>query len=352
MGLIRLSFLLSIAIAILVTAILMTSGDWVMTTLGIEDIASFLLLIPVAMIFSALMQIGQQWLIRKKEFSIIGRTTILHSLVLNSAKGGLGLLHPVGATLIILAALGNALYASMLFYGAIRSLKKKPQIFLGAAETKFKELAYQYRDFPLYRAPQNFISACSQSLPVLMLASFFGPATAGFYVLARTVIALPTNLIGKAIHDVSYPLFLQKHRNGECISRHILKATGALIAVGILPFGIVMIFGPWLFGFVFGDNWMTAGEYAKLMAPFFLFNLINKPFVAAVPVLGIQRGLLIYEIFSTGSKVLGLALGFYWFNSDLWAVGIFSAIGVVSYGAMMVWILLHAMRWGSDGETS
>ncbi|MEI8616630.1 oligosaccharide flippase family protein [Pseudoalteromonas sp. B193] len=67
---------------------------------------------------------------------------------------------------------------------------------------RVKEVALIYRDFPLYRAPQQFINALSQSLPILMLASFFGPASAGFYTLAKTVMAIPSTLVGKAVGDV------------------------------------------------------------------------------------------------------------------------------------------------------
>jgi O-antigen/teichoic acid export membrane protein len=110
----------------------------------------------------------------------------------------------------------------------------------------------------------------------------------------------------------------------------------------------VVLFGPGLFSLVFGSDWVMAGEYARWLALFFLFNFINRPCVAAVPVLGIQRGLLVYESFSTGSKVLGLIVGFYWFGSDLWAVALFSVIGVAAYSVMMLWILAHAMRWRVD----
>jgi uncharacterized membrane protein len=95
-----------------------------------------------------------------------------------------------------------------------------------------------------------------------------------------------------------------------------------------------------------------AGEYARWLALFFLFNFINKPAVAAVPVLRIQRGLLVYEIFSTGTKALGLVIGFYWFGSDIWAVALFSVIGVLTYSAMIFWILAHSKRWKLHAQTS
>jgi O-antigen/teichoic acid export membrane protein len=276
------------------------------------------------------------------------RSAVAHSLIVNTAKSGIGWLHPVGAVLIVLATLGQALYAALLFIGARRRYQSSAAQQKQRPRTSLRELAHRHRDFPLYRAPQNFINVASRSLPVLMLAAFSGPAAAGFYTLAKMVMGLPSTLVGKAVYDVFYPRITEAAHNGENLFEHIVRATGALLAIGVVPFGLVVLFGPGLFSLVFGSDWVMAGEYARWLALFFLFNFINRPCVAAVPVLGIQRGLLVYESFSTGSKVLGLIVGFYWFGSDLWAVALFSVIGVAAYSVMMLWILAHAMRWRVD----
>src|SRR5699024_11373617 len=69
-------------------------------------------------------------------------------------------------------------------------------------ELSIKETAKKHYDFPLYRAPEELISTLSQNLPVLLLTSFFGPAAAGFYSIGRTVLSMPSRLIGKAIGEI------------------------------------------------------------------------------------------------------------------------------------------------------
>ena len=351
LGLVRLSAILSFAIALLAAAALWVGGDWLTATLRVKSVGGYLFLVPIAMIFTSWMQIAQQWLIRKKEFGVVARSAVAHSLIVNSAKSGIGWLHPVGAVLIVVATLGHALHAALLFIGARRRYQDSAAENKRGSRTPLRELAYRHRDFPLYRASQNLINAASQSLPVLMLAAFFGPAAAGFYTLGKMVMGMPSALLGKAVTDVFYPRITEAAHNGENLPQHIVRATGALLVIGIVPFGLVVLFGPWLFGFVFGTDWVMAGEYARWLALFFLFNFINKPSVAAVPVLGIQPGLLVYELFSTGGKVLAFVVGVYWFGSDLWAVALFSLIGVAAYSAMMLWILLHAIRWKGNAET-
>lgn len=352
LGLVRLSVILSFVIAFFAAVALWAGGEWLTATLRAESAAGFLFLIPLGMLFAAWRQIAQQWLIRKKEFGVVARSAVAHSLILNGAKSGIGWLHPVGAVLIALATLGYALHAVLLFIGARRRYQSSADEWEEDLAAPLRELARRHRDFPLYRAPQNFINAASQSLPVLMLAAFFGPAAAGFYTLGKMVMGAPSTLLGKAVTDVFYPRITEAAYNGESLTQHIMRATGALFAIGIVPFGLVVLFGPWLFSMAFGGDWAMAGEYARWLALFFLFNFINKPSVAAVPVLGIQRGLLIYELFSTGAKVLGFLAGFYWFASDLWAIALFSVFGVAAYSAMILWILWCAMRWRVNAKTS
>lgn len=352
LGLVRLSMILSFGVAALTAVLLAFFGEWLMGALGTDSLIDYLMLIPLAMLFAAWMQVAQHWLIRKKQFVVIARSAIAHSLILNNVKSGIGFVHPIGGVLIVMVTVGHALHAAMLFLGAREREQIAPSQTVQSRPAPLRELVCLYRDFPLYRAPQNFLNAVSQSIPVLMLATLFGPAAAGFYTLSKMVMGMPSTLIGKAIQDVFYPRITATANDGENLTRHIVQATGVLLVIGLIPFTLVFLFGPWLFGLVFGAQWTMAGDYARWLAPFFLFNFLNKPAVAAVPVLGIQRGLLVYELLSTGAKVMGLFIGFYWFESELWAVALFAIIGALAYAAMMFWIMLHAARWKKNEKTS
>lgn len=352
LGLARLSILLSFIVALLAAGLIALTSDQFAKSLGVQSVAGLLYLIPLAMIFSAWMQIAQQWLIRKMQFGVVARAAVGHSLILNAAKVGIGWVHAVGAVLILLATLGPALHATLLFLGARRPINANSDSGAPAARSTLRQLAYRYRDFPIYRAPQNLINAASQSLPVLMLAALFGPAQAGFYTLGMLVMGAPSGLLGKAVSDVFYPRITNAARNGENPLQYILRSTGVMLGIGIIPFGVVVISGPDLFKIIFGEQWSHAGEYARWLALFFLFNFINKPCVASAPVLGIQRGLLFYELFSTAGKLLGLLAGFYWFGSDIWAIALFSISGVATYALMMLWICVNARNWSADGKAS
>lgn len=336
----KLSFRIALFIALVLSVILLFAGEQIAALLGMQAIAAFMLLIPLAMFFSALQQIMQQWLIRKKQFKVTARIAVSQSLILNSSKVGIGWFWPIGSVLIILATLGSALYAVQLWFGAKKWADKDGRIDKpGESKVDLKALAYKHRDFPYYRAPQVFINALSQSLPVLMLASFFGPAEAGFYAIGRTVMGMPSALIGNAVGDVFYPRINEAAQNKENLFRLLLKATLLLGLVGLIPFGLVIVFGPWLFSFVFGPEWTIAGEYARWLSLWMFFMFMNSPSNKAIPVLGIQR---FYLFFSTGTiaiRLIALSIGFLFFSSDIVAIALFGISGAL-INIVLIFIVL------------
>lgn len=325
-GLARLSMLLSVVMAALVTALLVLFGAEVTQALGLEAVQAYLWLLPIALVLIALLQVCQQWIIRTRQFQVTARAAVLQALVLNSAKVGVGWFYPVGGSLVALATLGSGLHALLIWTGISRG-----RLPLAADRNEpaadLRTLARRHRDFPFYRAPQIVINAVSQALPVLMLASLFGAAAAGLYSLGRLVMAMPSSLIGQAVFDVFYPRITEAARHRENLFILLLKASLALAAAGVLPFGLVVLFGPWLFELVFGAEWLAAGTYAQWLALWLFFAFVNRPSVAAIATLGEQGFFLIYEIVSLGLRAAALYVGFRLFNDDQMAVALFSAVG-------------------------
>ncbi|VVO03334.1 hypothetical protein PS710_02845 [Pseudomonas fluorescens] len=327
-GLARLSVLIALVTSALAAVIITLSNDWMLKIFGLEELGSFLLLIPLAMLFSGLHQVIEQWVIRKKMFRLIAKVAMAQSLILNSCKAGLGLIYPVAAPLVILSTISSLFFAALLGCGVnLRSTKSnseknKDQLGLYA-------LAKKYKDFPIFRAPEVTLNAASQGLPVLMLAAFFGPAAAGFYALGRTVLAMPSTLLGKSIGDVFYPRLAEAAHKNEDISKLVVQATKALALAGLVPFGLVIALGPWLFSLVFGAEWNIAGEYARWLAIWCFFGFINTPSVKALPVLNAQSLHLFSSILMLVARALALAAGYYFFKSDLLAVIFFSVSGAI-----------------------
>lgn len=327
-GLAKLSIIITITISTISALLILQFNDEILTLFRIEELKDFLPLVPLAMFFAGLHQIVEQWVIREKKFRLSAKIAILQSLIINSSKVGFGLIYPIAKPLIIISTLSSLLYAALLGVGLQReNYKSKPPI--RNKNLNLFTLAKKFKDFPAFRAPEVTLNAASQSLPVLMLAAFFGPASAGFYTLGRTVLAMPSTLFGKSIGDVFYPRLAEAAHNNEDISSLVIKATKALAFAGIIPFGFLIVSGPWLFSLVFGSEWQTAGEYVRWLSVWLFFGFINTPSVKALPVLNAQLLLLLSTILMLLARTAALAAGYYFFNSDMMAIIFFSASGAL-----------------------
>lgn len=341
-GLVRISVIISTAICALTAITLSFVGIEFLALLNASAIQNLMYFIPLAMLVAVLAEILGQWLNRKKAFSVRAKYSVANALVVNGTKTAMGFYHPAGSTLIASNVFGGLFGTLLTWHGWHKYKKNNPNAVIEANETNkidLLDLAKQHRSFPLLWTPQNLINVFSQSLPVLMLSSLFGAAYAGQYSIAIAVLALPANMIGGSVMSVFNPRINEAIHNGENARALIVKATLGMATMGALPYLAVIIAGPILFEFVFGKEWHTAGVYAQILAAWLFLQFANRPAVAAIPALKLQGGLLVYECFSTGSKVLALWLGFAYFKSDLVAVALFSFVGVLAYLWLILWVI-------------
>lgn len=353
-GLVRLSLLIALGMAALVALLLYLFGDALTTRLQIQILQPYLLLVPLVMFSGAALEICQQWLFRTQRFRITASVAVGHSLLFNSIRTLAGLVQSSALVLVCSTALQHALHAAML---GLAMLRAKPHIDTHDGDQSKQSgegveqepgllaLARRHSDFPIFRAPVMLINAVSQQLPTLILAVYFGPAAAGFFALCRQAMSMPTNLIGKSVADVYYPRISRAIHDGEPVAAMLIKATAALALVGLVPFSLVVAFGPWLFALVFGEQWQVAGEFARWLALAEYLVFVSRPCVVAVPALSLQRRFLVFEIFSTSLRVLALFGGAVLIGDALATVQAFAAAGVVIYLTLMVMVIFQARRW-------
>jgi O-antigen/teichoic acid export membrane protein len=327
-GIIQLALSVSIVIAGIISLILLVYYQKIVDLFHLNEIGAFLYLIPITILCAGALQVTEQWLIRTKQFKVSARATFMQALISQGSIVGIGFMYPAASVLVITQSLREGLKAILLLLFIKKSdannLFEKTKI-----KPSKKTLINTYKDFPLYRAPEVFLNALSQSLPILMLTSFFGPVSAGFYTICKTVLNLPTQLIGKSVGDVFYPRIAEAANNSENLTRLIKKATLSLAAIGIIPFGVIIIFGPWLFSFVFGSAWLNAGEYARWIAIWSYFGFINQPSVRSLPVMFAQSFQLKYTIFMLVVRIIMLGIGYYVFSNDIVAIALFGISGAI-----------------------
>lgn len=340
----KLSLLIALITSSIAGGIVFFFGDVLVMVFNAEVMRSFLWLLPISMFLSALQQVMSQWLIRKKEYKGLSQATLLQAIMINLSKVAIGLAYPIAIILITVSALANGIYAFFLWFSSKTVFKRSSDLISNQTNSNFKLIAKQYSDFAIYRTPQVFINALSQSLPVLLLAAFFGPMSAGFYTLGKVVMGIPSSLIGKSVADVFYPKITEASHAQKSLLPILKKATFAMAVVGFIPFAVVGFYGPEMFSFVFGEEWLQAGVYARWLSIWLFFGFLNRPSVAAIATLGLQKFFLFFECLSILFRVIALYVGFVIFKSDLIAVILFSLVGTLLNIYLVLKTFLYSKR--------
>lgn len=346
LGMAKISLLSAALFCTGATLLLLLAGKQLLSLLGAESLSDWVLLLPVATFAMVLWSVQMNWLNRKQAFATTARLNVVLAFVGNVGKSTVGMVNPSALALIVTNVLATIMGALLAFWGCRKSAP--PSVSPGEQTGDLRGLAWAHRDFPFLRTPQNLINLLSQSLPLLMLSTYFGAAAAGHYSIALTVLGVPAALIGNSVMSVFYPRVNRAIHHNEDARALIVKATTAMAWTGATPFLIVIIWGPSLFRIVFGEGWEDAGRYAQWLSAWIFLQYINKPAVASVPALGLQGGLLLYELASTASKVLALCIGFWIFRDPLVAVALFAMVGVIAYAWLILWVVRRS--GGVPGE--
>lgn len=317
-----LSMLVSIVLSSLVAIVLITSLEAVAGILQVEAIKNFLWLIPLLMIFAAIYSVLDQWANRLDLFGAKAISTALTAGLVSLGKLMAGLIAPTPFGLIAVTSATPTLQSiSLLSWKRFRSgVKTIPLIDFRT----IAKVAWKYRDFAFYRAPEQCLNAITQGLPVILFGAFYGPVFTGYLALAIAALNTPANMVGKAIIDVLYPRLSRKADTGYSLKPTLIRATAGLMLVSALPALALAICAPFLFSLIFGDDWYTSGEYARWLSLWTFLMVSNRAVMAAIPVLSAQRSLLLYTAASTAGRAVVMYLAHIAYNDPIVTVIAFS----------------------------
>lgn len=320
---------------------------------GLEAAPNLLYLIPISLLLGALLSVANQSAIREGLFKAKAKSYVTSNLLMNIGKLTGGLLLPSGLVLIVISIIGKALNFSMLLAKVPRQGSFQMRKWFGI--TGIFNAAQKHRDFALYHMPQSVINAAAIGLPVILLSSYSGTAAAGQYSVTALVLGAPVALLGQSVGEVFYPKIttaIMGHSR-EALPL-IIKTTLILGGIGIIPFGIVGMYGPELFTLVLGNEWRVAGEYAQWLAPWLACVLATRPILASFPALHLQSYLLFQEVLSVTLRSAALIIGLKYWDSEILAIALFSLVGVVLMAALATvgfWKLFKdSQKWGQRSQ--
>ncbi|MGA7382585.1 MAG: hypothetical protein WBX03_17170, partial [Terriglobales bacterium] len=182
-----------------------------------------------------------------------------------------------------------------------------------------------------------------------LLTRFFGLQEAGWYGLVNQILGVGVGLVGLGVAQVYLSNAAQlAHSSPVQLRSLFLRTSRAAFLMGVIPFGLLMLVGPVLFGFVFGARWTEAGRYAQLLAMPFLIMLTVGPVFPTLTVLERQDWQLVVDTVGVLIMVFGMFYAHHFGLSGRWAVAAYGVSVLVTYlslfGLALMSIHRHARK--------
>jgi lipopolysaccharide exporter len=316
-----------------VNGLMKTEGVWALS------------LLVAATVVGGLNQSCQAWCIRAKAFKHTAASQVIRSLSQNGTQIGFGYLKIGAAGLIVSSVLGNVLAS----FNLVRVLLPDLLAFRSYIRwDRMKQLAKEYRDFPMYSASQNVINALSSGLPVLLLTYFYGIAVAGAYAFGMRILWAPMSLLIGALRQVLFQKAAETQHQGGSLAPLYVKITAVLFAIAIFPSLVFFIWAPEIFAWVFGSQWHTAGELARSLVLWMVFAFCNLPAVLFAKIIRMQRFVFFYDLFLLVARVMAFVLGGLYLSA-LHTVMLFALVGAAMNAILIFRVGYAVMK--KEGDT-
>lgn len=241
----------------------------------------------------------------------------------------LGLLNPSFFGLFISQIAGNILAVFLVF-------KKNILDFKSIDLEKLKFYAFKYKKFPLVSTLSVFINTLSLQLPVFMFSKYYGPEVIGFYMVAKTLLSKPLDLIGGSVSHVYFQAAAEAFHKSTNDLFAIYKGTvKKLIIIGIFPTIIVITLAPFLIKCILGERWIQSGIYMQIIIFWEYCNFVNSPISTSFLIINKQEVALILRSMSLFVRFFSM----YYFRDNpifmLWALSISAGTYYIVYNLLV-----------------
>ncbi len=311
-------------------------GDWVVKILGSERLKYWIYAVPPGITIVGSYKALNYWFNRKKQYGGIARANVARGITV----GGINL-----SWIAFAKGAGGLVFGYLLGWLLMVSIfitKVFRQDFHFIKRFSFSRMclnAVRYKRFPMFSTGSAFLNILSLQIPVFMLSVFFAEAIVGYYSLSMRVLSVPAMVLGHAVGQVFFRNAAAQKDNPEKLRHITLELYKKMFLIGFVPMMILMAFADYIFPFVFGAEWQTAGRFTQFLSPAILFVFIASPLAMLFSVLERQAESMVFYGLLFGLRLSALLVGGLWFEDEQTAVLLFGVAGALMWGGVAVYLL-------------
>ena len=353
--LVRLIFFISLLVATLTFFVVLLFREQIGVFLGNREVAPLLFFVPISVFFYGNYQALRYWTMRMQRFGTVSTGQVVKVAANFSVATGAGM--PVagshgglsaqsGGGLVLGAVFAEIASAAWLFFKCHR----RDQVLFGhMRRDRVMGMAARHRRMAASLTASYAMSTGYFQLPAIVISSYFGAATLGFYAMAERIVTAPALLIANAVGDVYRQRASVLYRETGRFDQLMIKTMMMILAIGIVPYAIGIFFAPDIFRFVLGPGWDVAGQYASIMLVGSFFSFITTPVDKAAVIVGARRFIVLFHSLRLVLHVLAAGFVIAGYLDVLSYVIVLTVIRILVYGLMTVFSL-HYAKGGYGGR--
>jgi O-antigen/teichoic acid export membrane protein len=333
-------------LAALSTGVLSVAGVWgfrgiLANVMHTPSLREYLWILPLAITLAGAYSTFSYWSIRRQSHGLLGMASAGQSTAQSISQLGLGLTGMGPEGLMFGVATGHA--ASAIGLAGV-TWRRDRNLFKTTSIARLLRSARRYRRFPLVSTASALLNSSGLYIAPVLVAAFYGTRAAGWMALAQRIVGIPMALLGQSVAQVYLGDAAARSRDDlEGMRRLFVSTAKRMLALALPPAMLLVLVGPQLFAFVFGEAWRASGEFARVLTSVFVAQLVAVPVSQTLNILerlGIQ---LAWDATRLALVVLSIALSQALGWTSLGAVASFSAAMTVCYIGNFL-LSLHAIR--------
>lgn len=340
MSLFSLSIFLSVLMSFISFIIIFFFRSSIIDLYNEPELGYWLYFIPLSIFFIGVLQAYEYWFTREKKFMTISVGKILESTSSGISRIAIVIKQLFQGGLI----LGNLIGQGVVFFlFVIKDLKH----FYSIGKDKFSDIirnAKTYSDFLKINSLHALIDSLQLMLVTYMIVYYFGTEENGFYSFASRILRVPVGFIGVAIAQVFYQKASERYAESGNIYPLVRKLVLSTLKIGLPIFITIFFFGDFIFEFIFGKAFATAGTYGSIMSPWIFLGFITSPISGVAIIMNKQKPFFFLGLLRGLAAVGAIYIGNYMFHDIKSTLQVLTIVMIVVYLYIVYWIIVTAKK--------
>lgn len=256
---------------------------------NVKDV-QWVYLTPISVALIGINGVLTYYNIRLKQYKDITNGLIIKSIVLSVGQLAAGFLGFFSVGLIVAHILSFAAGNTRL----IKNLRGKVSL----SGVHFKEIlivAKKHSRYPKYTLAGSIANTMAYNIISYFLSGIYNTTQLGYYSMVNRALGIPLNAVGTSVGQV-FMRHAAENKNGGDLAGVFSRVSRAMFFLSFPIFLLLYFFAPQVAGFVFGEEWIPAGRFIKILIPLFMIRFVVSPISTSALVLEKQKATMIWQI--------------------------------------------------------